>query len=416
MVVLDGGVGKEDGALWTAQHCGDLLEEGLRETKRALKEDFEFHSMFQEWIDTTLDGKLHCNTATDYTGGSKNHEGVKNAVERKRREGMVCNKCILNGKQDSCQIHSFGKCCNNCECDPTCGPDDPCVYQFTTHVFSDQGSEQRKALGELHDEHLELGLEDSDYCQQGFGGLHQDKNFTGAFRNYRITDGHSGSFCITDLIAVACSDTGGAAMPHLHDYDTLDMVCPAVAIARELVEATILDVFQYKDRHHDYTCYLTSYPATQQLFAQCQYIKAQELPNCYRPWAALANNHDLLRRPHHIVCNSRGDRIFSEVENHFIGMHTCHNPPKFKVICGTWNHPGKAKQGMGTESQAQLPGQIALLPITPGREEYVYFCDTGNCEIRRLSGAHSYDAPHCVNTVKLRNTPGALQIDPPNYC
>ena len=177
-------------------------------------------------------------------------------------------------------------------------------------------------------------------------------------------------------------------------------------IAKGLVEATTLDVFQYKDRHSDHTSYLTSCPKIQHWYSRCGYIKTQELPNCYRPWTALANNHDLLRRPHFVIANCRGDRIFTEVENHVIGMYTAHNPPKLKVICGIWNHPGKAKQGMGVESQTTFPAQLALLPVKPGKEEYVYFADSGNRAIRRLSGAHSFDAIHCVNTVQLRNASG----------
>ena len=187
------------------------MEEGLQHVRKALKEEFQFHNMFQEWIDCTLDGSLHMNTATDYNAGNKNHEDVKRDVERKRLEGMVCNRCMLSGKQDTCVIESFGECCSNCKCDPNCNEGDPCIYQFTIHVFADQGPEQRKGLGQMHSDHIQLTLQDTSYCQEGFGGLHQDKNITGSLRNHRLTDGVSGSFCITDLIAVACSDTGAHA-------------------------------------------------------------------------------------------------------------------------------------------------------------------------------------------------------------
>ena len=143
-----------------------------------------------------------------------------------------------------------------------------------------------------------------------------------------------------------------------------------------------------------------------QVYGSCPHVKTQELPNCYRPWTALANNHNLLRRPHYATTNARGDRFFSEVENHYIGMCTCHNPPKFKVVCGVWNYPGKPKQGMGTESQMRFGGQLTVLAIKPGKDEYLHFADVGNGIIRRVSGAHSYDAPHCVNTVLVSNSQG----------
>ena len=380
------------------------MDNGIQHAKKAVTEDLQFYNMFEEWIDCTLDGGVQCNTATIYNFGNKNHEDVRSAVARMRQDGMVCNRCISKGQQLTCKVESLGACCSDCEADPTCTPEDPCMCQYTVHVFSDQGSEQRKALGEMHVDNIKLGLS-SDYFQLGFGLLHGNKNITGALRNYRLTDGMTGSFCVTDLIAVACSDTD---------------------IARKLVAATSVEVFQYKDRHSDHTCYLTSCSEVQELYEQCEYVKAQELPNCYRPWTALANNHNLLRRPHYLATNSRGDRFFTEVENHCIGMYNCHNPPKFKIICGIWNHPGKPqgqcnspsrcgslaccvgkpKQGMGLESQMRFGGQLALLVIQPGKEEYMYFADVGNGIIRRLSGVHSYDAPHCVNTVLLHNSNG----------
>ena len=212
--ILDGGAGK-DGELWSASYCEELLEEGLPHVKKALQESFTFHSFIQEWIDTPLDGSLHCNTATDYLGGNKNHEDVKRMLECKRVEGMVCNRCILSGQMDTCKISKFGECCSNCVNDPECNAGDPCIYQFTVHAFADQGSEQRKALGEMHVANEGLGLDDVNYCKPGFGCLHQNKNITASFRNYRITDGKTGSLCITDLIAVACSDTGNSCKPSL---------------------------------------------------------------------------------------------------------------------------------------------------------------------------------------------------------
>ena len=132
--VLDGGVGK-DGELWTGTRCTELMEAGLPQAKKALQEEFVFNNMIEEWIDCTLDSSIHCNTATDYTGGSKNHEDVKAAVEIKRKQGMVCNRCILNGKHATCTVASFGGCCNNCRDDPACNSDDPCIYQFCILVY-----------------------------------------------------------------------------------------------------------------------------------------------------------------------------------------------------------------------------------------------------------------------------------------
>ena len=122
--------------------------------------------------------------------------------------------------------------------------------------------------------------------------LHFLKNLTGALRNYRLTNNVS-EHCIVFITAVYCSDT---------------------VEAKRLAGFLKLDVFNYKDRHSDDTCYLSNCAALSEIWQSLHWVKCTIAPEQYRLYSSHCANHHQIERPHFLATTKCGDIIFSDGE------------------------------------------------------------------------------------------------------
>ena len=368
----------------TPERAHALLAEGNSATRKALTSAI-FTSSVKEYMAQTLDGALKMNIRTEYVVLDEKHMDVRAALKAARSEMRVCLACIEAGC--ACEITQIGEACATCErrgCQ--------CVYASDVFDLCDQGSAQRKAFGELNSEinamQEELQVDSSHtllnprYQRVGHGMLHGAKNCVGSTRNYRLTDGSTGEFSVRTLLAVATSDSPAAA---------------------QLAAAASRDVFKALDRHSDQIAYETVHKPIQDVLRSVGHVKDTLLPEPYKTWSTRCENHDTLSRPTSVAFNTRGEGIFCDADGHVIGMFTRHWPAKVSIVAGTWGETGRARSGdvLGTEVKLHRPMQLAVLVVTPGKDERAFFGDLGNGALRVVSGVHDVDATHKVSTVVL---------------
>ena len=256
------------------------------------------------------------------------------------------------------------------------------IAPYATSICSlcDQGSDQRKAVGELHDQqqNSDATLMELSYHQNTLGALHGCKNTIAEMRNYRVCDAR-GEFSISVLRAIICSDS---------------------ALAAELATNIRNDVVLCRDRHSDWIAFLTCYEPVRAVLRTCRYVKVQLVPEPYIHWHPRTEYHSLLQRPGCVVANSRGEVLVVDLEKHIILKVSRNVPAKVKSIVGR-EGPGRATTDEGSSTYTSYPMQLALLVVKPGSEEYCLFVDSGNRLIRLVSGVHAFDATVTVETLFL---------------
>ena len=140
------------------------------------------------------------NTSTSYRVGGSNHEKVTAELSQRLIELGTCLSCLKQGIKTCQMSRGLGFSCDNCE-----AADCVCVYAHSVCSLCDQGSDQRKAVGELHVLQQASGatLSDVEYHQNTLGALHGLKNTIGATRNYWVR-GKTGKFSVSVLRAIVC--------------------------------------------------------------------------------------------------------------------------------------------------------------------------------------------------------------------
>lgn len=316
------------------------------------------------------------NTNTSYRLGGSDHEKVTAELSQRLTELGTCLRCLKQGIKTCRKSEGLGFRCDNCE-----EADCVCVYAHSVCSLCDQGSDQRKAVGELHVLQQASGatLSEVEYHQNTLGALHGLKNTIGATRNYWVRS-ETGEFSVSVLRAIVCSDTDEG---------------------RQLASVIKTDVLVCRDRHSDEMAYLTCYKPTRDVLQACGDVKVQIVPEAALKWHSRVEDHSRLERPGCVALNSRGDILVSDLENHTIMMVTTHVPAKVKEIVGIWNEPGRHSTGLGTQCATNCPMQLALLVVQPGKEEYCLFADSGNRVVRLISGVHSFETDQTVQTLTL---------------
>jgi hypothetical protein len=109
-----------------------------------------------------------------------------------------------------------------------------------------------------------------------------------------------------------------------------------------------------------------------------QWIKVTFAPEQYRLYAAQCADHRQIR-PHFVATNKKGEVVFTDGENHIVGILTRHNPAKMLIVCGEWGKSGKSlTAGLGGKMKMNRPSGLAVVLSADGKDEYCLVADTEN--------------------------------------
>ena len=183
------------------------------------------------------------------------------------------------------------------------------------------------------------------------------------------------------------------------------LVCSDTALAAELARSTRSDVYLCRDRHSDFICWLTCSLAPRKALHEAGHVAVTLVPEQYINWHPCAKAHEAVMRITSVAPNARGELLLIDSEMHVIYMASRHIPCKLTLIAGKLRTAGPAVHGSVSGKAVRLrePQFLAMLTITPGKEEYCYFSDVGNGAIRLIANVHSSEAKPSVTTCEVRS-------------